>query len=108
MDFEALLKELKASILGLFGEKWDDLKKESKKDVEQFLAESKVKLERWTKLLANGDITLDDFEWLLKSQKDVLLMKALHKAGVSKISLGHFKNKIIKTIVDTVKTIVIS
>ena len=30
MDFEALLKELKASILGLFGEKWDDLKKDMK------------------------------------------------------------------------------
>jgi len=34
-------------------------------------------------------------------------MKALHNAGVSKISLGHFKNKILKTIVDMVKAIVV-
>lgn len=61
----------------MFGEKWEDLKKESKKDVEQFLAESKVKLERWTKLLANGDITLDDFEWLLKSQKKFIINESI-------------------------------
>ncbi len=107
MDFEALLKELKTSLLELFGEKWKDLKDESKKDVEQFLKESKEKLERWTTLLANGDITLDDYEWLVKSQKDLLLMKALHKAGVSKISLGHFKNKIIKTILNVVKSVIL-
>ncbi len=108
MDFEEILKELKASLLQLFGEKWEDLKGESKKDVEQFLKDSKEKLKRWTVLLANGDITLDDYEWLVKSQKDLLLMKALHRAGVSKISLGHFKNKIIRVIIDVVKNIVIS
>lgn len=107
MDFEEILKELKTSLLQLFGEKWEDLKGESKKDIEQFLKDSEEKLKRWTVLLANGDITLDDYEWLVKSQKDLLLMKALHKAGVSKISLGHFKNKIIQVIVNVVKSLVI-
>jgi len=40
---------------------------------------------------------------LVKSQKDLLFMKALNKAGVSKISLGHFKNKVVKTIIDVIK-----
>lgn len=107
MDFEELMKELKASLVSLFGEKWKDLKSESKKDIEQFLEKSKVKLKRWTELLANGDIDLDDYEWLLKSQKDLMLMQALHSAGVNKISLGHFKNKVIKTIIDVVKVVVL-
>ncbi len=102
MDFNEILKELKSALTKLFGEKWEDLKGDSKKDVEQFLNDSKDKLERWTLLLANQDITLDDYEWLVKSQKDLLLMKALHKAGVSKISLGHFKNRVVKTIVSVV------
>ncbi|WP_417558502.1 hypothetical protein [Mesoflavibacter zeaxanthinifaciens] len=107
MDFEKLLKELKAALVDLFGEKWGDLKNEAKKDIEQFLADSEVKLKRWTELLANGDITLEDYEWLIKSQKDLMLMQALHSAGVNKISLGHFKNKVIKTIIDVVKIVVL-
>lgn len=107
MDFEKVLKELKSSLVDLFGEKWSDLKGESKKDIEQFLNDSKAKLKRWTELLANGDISLEDYEWLLKSQKDLMLMQALHSAGVNKISLGHFKNKVIKTIVDVVKAVVL-
>lgn len=107
MDFEELLKEIKDALIKLFGEKWDDLKSESKKDINQFLEDSKVKLKRWTELLADGQLTLDDYQWLLESQKDLMVMKALYKAGVSKISLGHFKNKVIKTIIDVVKTVVL-
>ena len=106
MNFEDILKELKTQLTQLFGDKWNDLKTESKKDIDQFLEDSKTKLKRWTVLLATGDIDLEDYEWLVKSQKDLMLMQALHSAGVNKISLGHFKNKVVKTIVDIVKTLV--
>lgn len=33
-------------------------------------------------------------------------MKTLQAVGISKISLGHFKNKVVKTIVDTIKVLV--
>ncbi|NQX85092.1 MAG: hypothetical protein HRT67_04190 [Flavobacteriaceae bacterium] len=107
MDFEKLTKELKTALVQLFGEKWKDLKGESKKDINQFLKDSEVKLKRWTQLLVNGDIDLEDYEWLVKSQKDLMLMQALHSAGVHKISLGHFKNKVVKTIINVVKTVVL-
>ena len=107
MDFEVILKEMTKSLVDLFGEKWSDLKGEAKKDVDQFLKDSKEKLKRWTVLLAAGEIDLEDYEWLVKSQKDLMLMQALHSAGVHKISLGHFKNKVIKTIIDVVKIAVL-
>jgi len=107
MNFEDILKQLKDELTTLFGEKWKDLKNESKKDIDQFLEDSKTKLKRWTSLLASGDIDLEDYEWLIKSQKDLMLMQALYSAGVNKISLGHFKNKVVKTIVSVVKTLVL-
>lgn len=107
MDFEALLKEWKSALITIFGEKWTDLKNESKKDIDQFLNVSKDKLKRWTELLVNGDIDIEDYEWLVKGQKDLMLMQALNSAGVQKISLGHFKNKVIKTIIDVVKAVVL-
>ncbi len=106
MDFEKVLNELKLALVKLFGEKWKDLKSESKKDIDQFLNQSREKLKRWTELLINGDIDLEDYEWLVKSQKDLMYMQALYSAGVHKISLGHFKNKVIKTIINVVKTLV--
>ncbi|WP_323787735.1 hypothetical protein [Psychroserpens sp.] len=102
MDIEALLKLLKEELLKVLGESYGDFKTETKKDVEAFLTLSKVKLERWTGLLQSGDLTPEDYEWLLKSQKDLLVLNALYQAGVSKLKLGHLKNKIIKTIMNTV------
>lgn len=107
MDFDILLKQLTTALVSLFGEKWGDMEGASKKDIDLFLEESKEKLERWTLLLVNGDLDLEDFEWLVKSQKDLLVMQALHTAGVNKISLGHFKNKAIKTIIDVIKIAVL-
>ncbi|MDA0176784.1 MULTISPECIES: hypothetical protein [Mesoflavibacter] len=102
MDFEELLKQIKDELLKVLGESYADYKTESKKDVEAFLEASKEKLERWTKLLANTELTVKDYEWLLKSQKDILVLKALYQAGITKQRLGHLKNKIIDTIVNVV------
>ncbi|MEZ4792153.1 MAG: hypothetical protein R2783_01350 [Gelidibacter sp.] len=107
MDIEELLKLLKDELLKVLGESYGDYKKETKKDIEAFLNASKVKLERWTSLLASKDLTNKDYQWLLESQKDLLVLNALHQAGVSKLRLGHLKNKIIKTIVNTVVTMVL-
>ena len=107
MDFDILFKELTTALVSLFGEKWGDLEGASKKDIDRFLEDSKEKLKRWTTLLVNEDLDVEDFEWLVNSQKDLLIMQALHTAGVNKISLGHFKNKVIKTIIDVVKIAVL-
>ena len=93
---------IKDELLKVLGESYADYKTESKKDVEAFLEASKEKLERWTKLLANTELTVKDYEWLLKSQKDILVLKALYQAGITKQRLGHLKNKIIDTIVNVV------
>ena len=106
MDFQELLKGLKKNLTEILGDQYSDFKKETKEDLEAFLETSKDKLERWTKLLANGELSLDEYEWLVKSQKDLLTLKGLQQIGISKISLGHFKNKVVKTIVDVVKGLI--
>ena len=107
MDFEELLKQIKDELLKVLGESYADYKTESKKDVEAFLEASKEKLERWTKLLANTELTVKDYEWLLKSQKDLVTLKALQTVGISKIRLNNIKNSILKTIFDIVLAAVI-
>lgn len=106
MDIDELLKLLKTELLKVLGDSYSEYKGEYKKDVEAFLEVSKAKLERWTNLLASKDLTLDDYQWLLESQKDLMVMNALYQAGVSKQRLGHLKNKVIKTIINTVVSVI--
>lgn len=107
MDFKEILKQIKESLEQEFGDKWEGFKGAARKDIDQFLKDSKDKLERWTRLLASGAIDLEDFAWLVESQKDLMLMHALHSAGVHKISLGHLRNRVVKIIIDVVKTAVL-
>lgn len=102
MDIEFFFRQLENQLAKLFGKKGDNLEKEYKEDIDRFIKGSRKKLERWTILLSEKKIDLEDYEWLIKSQKDVIELKGLYKAGVSKISLGHLKNRIIKTIIEVI------
>lgn len=102
MDIEKLLKELKNQLISVLGDKYKEFKPEIQKDITDFLNKSKEKLERWALLLASSSITLEEFEWLLKSQQDLIALKALQGAGLSKIKINNIKNTIIKTVFQTV------
>ncbi|MEZ0007463.1 ribosomal protein L29 [Flavobacterium sp. 28YEA47A] len=102
MDIEKLLKELKQQLVTLLGDKYKEFKPEIQKDITAFLESSKEKLERWTLLLASSSLTEEEFSWLLKSQQDLIALKALQGAGLSKIRINNIKNTIIQTVIKTV------
>jgi hypothetical protein len=107
MDIDALLKELKNNVFTLLGDKYKEFKPQLQKDLDNYLKSSKIKLERWTLLLANNSIDKEEFLWLLKSQQDLLELKTLQTAGLSKIRLNNLKNSIISIIFDTIIKIVL-
>ncbi len=102
MDIEKLLEELRKNLITVLGEKYTEFKPEIQKDVKDFLEKSREKLERWSILFAAGSLTEDEFAWLLKSQQDLVTLKALQGAGLSKIKLNTIKNSIFKTVLQTV------
>jgi len=102
MDIKELLKELKNGIIDLVKEKLDVESKEVNKEIRSIVNQSKEKLERWSLLLKNGDLTKDDFLWLVESQRDLLQLQSLKAIGISQIKLGHFKSRVIELIGQTV------
>jgi hypothetical protein len=74
--------------------------KEARADAEAFVKKSAEKLERWTKLLAAGDLTKDEFASLVRSQKDLAELKALTKAGVQASRLQNFRDKLVDVAID--------
>ncbi len=101
-NFDEILQDLKDNALDLIKSTLLDFKDQATEDVNEFLNSSKDKLERWATGLAKGELTKEDFKWLLESQKDLLVMNGLKQAGLAKIQIDKFKNAIINMVVDTV------
>lgn len=102
MDIDKLLEDLRKNLITVLGDKYKEFKPEIQKDVNVFLENSKEKLLRWSILLIENSITEDEFAWLLKSQQDLVMLKALQGAGLSKIKLNNIKNTIFKTVLQTI------
>lgn len=102
MDIEKLLDELRKNLVSVLGDKYKEFKPEIQKDVNDFLESSREKLLRWSILLVENSLTQEEFAWLLKSQQDLVTLKALQGAGLSKIKLNNIKNTIFKTVLQTI------
>lgn len=72
-----------------------------KSDVETFLQQSKDRLEKWTKQLANGEITREEFRFLVKGQADLAAMFALTQLGIAQARIEKFRKLLIDLIVDS-------
>ena len=76
-------------------------KDEAVTDTKAFLDASKEDLKRWTKLLAQGELSQDDFKWLVLGRKDVAELHALKQAGLALVGIDRFKNALLDLVIDT-------
>ena len=102
IDFPKILEQLKDNLVTLAKSTLTNYVSEAKTDAQNMIDSMKAKLERWTLLLANGDLTVEDFEWLVYSQKDLIEMNALKEAGLAEIRIEQFKGSVINLVIDTV------
>lgn len=107
MDKDKLLESLKKELKTIVANSYKDIKPQLEKDLATFFQTSKEKLERWIVLFSAGDLTEEEFEWLLKSQLDLTALQALQTAGISKIKLNTIKNNIIKMIIQIITSLII-
>lgn len=78
-----------------------DFADEALNDGKAFLKETENDLKRWTKLLASGDLSQDDFKWLVQSKKDVAEMVALKQKGLALATIDSFRQGMLDLVVNT-------
>ncbi|GLS03495.1 hypothetical protein GCM10007860_06390 [Chitiniphilus shinanonensis] len=100
-DFDGFVEALKTELIEFAEYSWKAYKNSAIDDGGAFIERSKDDLERWTKMLANGGLTRDDFEWLMAGKKDLVELAALKQKGLAKVALDRFVNGLIDTIVST-------
>jgi len=96
-DFvDAVLKGSK----GLSKEMFEGLTKQVTEDTNAFLEKCKIDIERWTKQLAEGKITREDFADLVQARKAVAEMHALTESGATLAAIERFRTGLIDLVID--------
>ena len=101
VKFDKFLKTLKKCIVDLAKNTLSDFKDQAIDDASSFLTDTKDDLNRWTKLLARGQLTKDEFTFLMKSKKDLFELHALTQSGVALITIQKFRDAVIDLVVNT-------
>ena len=81
-SFNDFLNALKDGLKQVVAQSLADYKDAAVQDGEAFLIKTRADLERWTAELAQGRLSRDDFEWLVRGKKDLGGMEALKQAGL--------------------------
>ena len=100
-DFDKYFDNLLKNLEDLMKNNWKNFLDAAEADGKAFLLETKGDLKRWTRLLANGEITREEFELLVGSKEDLLKLKALKKLGLTKVRMQMFQAAVIGLIIDT-------
>ncbi len=99
MNFYNFWEDLKESLEVLVKESVANFGEQAKQDGLEFLDQTKEDLEKWAKQLAAGDLSKDDFEWLVNGRKDLAKMEALKQAGLAAIEIDKLKKQIIDLVI---------
>jgi len=100
-DFDNFIDIIEEDVKKLAKKTLKGFKNEALSDAKDLLKENKEDLKRWSKLLAKGELSQDDFEWLVIGRKDVVELHALKEAGLALVRTDRFKNALIDLVIDT-------
>lgn len=100
--FRKIMKELSGNVEALTKLTVRKYQKDAKRDAEKLLKGMKRDLRRWTRQLERGDLTTQDFEFLVKSNVDSAKMSALESSGLALIRLQAFRTSLFNLIIDTI------
>ena len=99
--FDDYVKELRKGFKLLAQELVGGFQADALSDMNAFLKKSERDLKRWTRRLAAGEITKQDFIDLVQAQKALAEMHKLTKAGVAAAKLEVFRSGLISLVINT-------
>ena len=97
--FDDFREEVLGEVAGLAREFLGGNVEEARTVARAFVDQSKAKLERWLRLLAAGDLTQDEFNDLVRSQKDLAQLHALAEVGIAAEKVEQFRVKLTDVVI---------
>jgi hypothetical protein len=100
--FDDFLRTLKKDLLEVARNFSEDIREELLNDGEAFAIILQHDLERWTKQLAKGILSRDEFSYLVEAKKDLAEMEALKQKGLAQAKVDKLKVALIDSVVGSV------
>lgn len=97
--FDDFLHEVKTGTQQIAQQEAAEFLEAATKDAQAFLNDLETDLKTWTQQLASGQLSLTDFEFLVKGKKDLAQMVALKEAGLAVIRIDRVRNALINLVI---------
>jgi len=68
---------------------------------EAFIDDSEEDFKKWTKQVADGDMSKDDLEFLVKGKADLAMVNWHTQIGLTKVAVDKFRNSLLELVTDT-------
>ncbi|MEM6963439.1 MAG: hypothetical protein AAF573_01655 [Bacteroidota bacterium] len=100
--FRKIMGELKDNVDDISRLTVRKYRKEAKRDADRLLKSMRRDLRRWTKLLERGELTTQDFEFLVASNVSSAKMSSLAQSGLAEIRIKAYRSSVFSMIIDTI------
>lgn len=98
--FDDFVEALKEGAGQLAKEIFEGFEEQAKYDAAAFLEKTAHDIKRWTRLLAKGELTEQDFSDLVRAKKALAEIHALRQTGVVLAKLERFRNRFLDMLID--------
>lgn len=105
-DFNQFLDHLKEDLGALASEFGDEVRDELIRDGVHFVNRTRDDLQSWSEQLLTGELSKNDFEWLLKSKKDLAEMEALKQKGLAQARIDRLRTALVQSVIGSVTKMV--
>lgn len=100
-SFEEFVDALSKRLELLAAETWKEHREAAIADGVAFVERRREDLRRWTQQLARGDLSREEFVFLVGAKRDVARMTALERAGLALAGREKFRRAVVDTVVGT-------
>jgi len=100
-DFTNFLDVLRGNIKDYAVDNWKEHLGAVVSDGSAFLDGTREDMERWTKQLAKGELSKEDFRFLVLGKKDLMEMEALKQAGLALVRVDRCRKGLLDLVVNT-------
>ena len=100
-QFDVFYNTVRAGVVDIAKGDLAQYVEQGKADAGQFLQSLQSDLKDWTKALANGDLSKDEFDFLLRGKADLAAMHALTQAGIAAVQVQQFRDALIDLVINS-------
>jgi len=102
MDFRLFLENFMNDLKSQSLELEEDIQDDLLKDGLDFVHKTRADLEKWSHQLAAGELTQEEFEWLLLAKKDLAEMETLKQKGLTLAKIDRYKKAVSQSVLNAV------